>query len=565
MNKTLRDRFYYGNSEWPSFFSPEAELVYKSPRRQEQLITLAQVQIQVQKDTAKKIRQSSLEAADIVAAEIESQTSEFTNSLEDLRGSVEGLGDTIAWAFGEAAERLASEIDRAANRICADLTEIRWQLAQQQETLTGILRVLSESRNNEARQLVKQGIRYYINSQIPTAKKLFKDALEKDATDYQVLMNLGFIALEENEFKEAQFYFKNALNLPEKPDLDMRVNALNALARLYFANNDFNSALACAEESIRQNQRKDPNDIYTAAIYAFHANKREKTLDYIERAIRMDPIYFSKVTVEPDLAPFREEILGLLSRMSMEAKRIVMDILRKTRAFFEQCDLGAYPETAGFSEQVGAQIGLFESSVQLASYRLFLALPKKIQKAKETTAGIYSLKRLLKERNPKLEECEKKQIASADKLKIRDEKRAIYNRMRSRHDNEQAILMTYSRSATDIKHERITWYIFIFAFALLLIMMAILAIFSPGGNRGILLGSFIGLAFFAAWDIFRRRVESRQRLLYNYLFEIKNLNQEILAVGKEVTSLENDIKMLDTKIETQKGLISNLIGELHIA
>jgi Flp pilus assembly protein TadD len=581
MKKALRDRFYFGNTEWPSFLSPEAELFYKSPRRQEQLIKLAYAQIQMQRDAVGEIRVSSIQAAEVVAAEIEEQTTRFNNQLQS---SINELGNTVERAFQEATESLTDEISKAANRICADLTEIKWQLSQQQETLAGIWRLLYESRSNEARQLVNQGVRHYLNNEIPEAKERFLRALDFDTTDYQVLMNLGFISLEHDEFDVAVRYFNKALNLPTKLNSKMKVVALNALARLYYSNHDFIAALAHAEESVRQNQWKDPEDIFKVAIYAYLVGKAELSIRNIERAINMDSFYFSKAAVEPDLAGLRREIISLLSRISAQAKKNAQEELEKTADVMNKCDSGEYPETKGFFVQISEHYKRAEQLAEHGSYSSLRGLPAQLKKLREAKEGNCSLRVLL-------DEQKKAKMAADARIKIRDEKKNMYAKDLEYPEHEVMSLTGSGFSTVALLIAFIISYVIV-GIKVASTYYSTIDKYESGGNwlAGVLWPIwYIGSVFGSLFGKGYKKVASAGTsgiflglcIMGSLWFIVKMIDlgiknrheyrqgradecwREVRVDDQEISSLSQEIAAIDTKIRGQAATIDKQIMELR--
>jgi len=323
MSRSLVHRYHYGNSGWPNPFTPEAELIYKAPRRQMEMIHLARQQIDAQKNASQEIVKSNLIGAKIIANEIEQQT-------EALDRTINQVGDRISSSITLAADQISDALDVLGDRICVELSEIKWQLTQQNETLEKILEVLNKSRNNEAKQLVQQGLRHYVNDEFEEAEERFKLALKFDTTDYQVLMNLAFIELNKNNSSQAFSYFKKALSLPEDIDSSTKARTLWATARLYYAENDFNTAYTYAEEAFRHDSQKDPKTLYPLGVYASLTGKKSVALESIEQAILIDPSYFTKCSVDPDLQIIKEDILQMLGRLSSnaesKAKQMVDDI-----------------------------------------------------------------------------------------------------------------------------------------------------------------------------------------------------------------------------------------------
>lgn len=315
MSRSLVHRYHYGNSGWPNPFTPEAELIYNTPRREMEMIHLGRQQIEAQNNASREIAKSNLIGAQIIATEIEQQT-------QALDRTINQVGDRISGSITLAADQISDAIDMLGGRICVELSEIKWQLTQQNETLEKILEVLNQSRNNEAKQLVQQGLRHYVNDEFEEAEERFKLALKFDTTDYQVLMNLAFIELHKDNASQAFSYFKKALSLPEDLDSSTKARTLWATARLYYAENDFNKAYSYADEAFKHDNQNDPQILYQLGVYAALAEKKSIALEKIERSILLDPSYFSKCSVDPDLQIIKEDILKMLGRLSANAESV---------------------------------------------------------------------------------------------------------------------------------------------------------------------------------------------------------------------------------------------------
>src|ERR1035441_9216150 len=177
MNRSLVETYYYGHGDWPSVFSPAADSVYKQPVREMQMISIAKQQLAAQERARNDIVKSNIAGAQIIACEMERQT-------QALEGAIQGMGRQVADAIGASADQVTGAIEELGQALCMELSEIRWQLAQQSATLDKILEILSESRSNETRQLVRQGLRHYLNGEYTEAEERFRKALDFDTTDY---------------------------------------------------------------------------------------------------------------------------------------------------------------------------------------------------------------------------------------------------------------------------------------------------------------------------------------------------------------------------------------------
>ncbi len=309
-NTQLTRRFL---ADWPAPFTPEGELVYAAPRRQNELIAIGHQQVELQKAATKAIVRSNLAGAEIIANEIGHQTSVLTAGLREC-------SDRISSSVMDAADQLSSVFEAVGDRLCAYLGEISWQLAQQSETLTGILHTLRENRSNEARQLVEQGVRHYVNEQYDRAEARFQEALRQDTTDYQVLMNLGLVAVHKGLSDDAFEFFQDALRLPTGLDKLSKNRALLAIARLHYAAGEHDKALNAAQQAVRLADPGQASDIFfLVGVYAALAGRVDESLQWLEKAIKIRPNLISKAAVEPDLDVHRPAVLSLLSRLASEA------------------------------------------------------------------------------------------------------------------------------------------------------------------------------------------------------------------------------------------------------
>ncbi|MDI6777521.1 MAG: hypothetical protein QMD03_09885 [Syntrophales bacterium] len=329
MPSSLMHRYTYGNSEWPSVFSPEGEIVYKGPRREREMILLAQKQIQAQYETGRGIALSQLAGAKVISAEIMKQTAVLEMGFTRMES-----------ALGEFAGDISNSINELGDRLSADLSEIKWQLAQQEESLREILAVLRDSRNNEAQQLLRQGLRHYTKGEFAEAEERFCRALDYDTTDYQVLMNLAFIEMHKENADDAYRFFDKALSLPETLDPESRFRTLWATARLYYAQGNYEMAYKYAIEALKHGKKNRPKELFIAGTYAALSGKTPIALKEIEEAIDQDCTLFTLSTSYPDLQSVHQEVIGLLSRKSKSALDRATTRLRTLEDIFAETSKG---------------------------------------------------------------------------------------------------------------------------------------------------------------------------------------------------------------------------------
>lgn len=305
----LIDRFV---SRWSGAQTLGNELIYAGPRRQQQMLRVAETQVEAQRAAAQRVAKSNIDGAQIIARELNQQTVTLVDAIDDLRLQ---LSDDIA--LGSA--QVSAAVDHLGDRVCASLDELKWLNIQQIGRLDAVLATLLESRNNLARQLVKQGVRHFITGEYQEAEDRFKLALIEDPIDYQVLMNLGYLALQKDDASEAQKYFMKALTLPESLEDESRSRALWALARLHYTQGRFDEALRTADSALGLKVLADPGHQFEAAIYASLTGSIESCCQRVKAAIHSDQALFARAAVDPDLEGSRTQVEQLLSDLACEA------------------------------------------------------------------------------------------------------------------------------------------------------------------------------------------------------------------------------------------------------
>lgn len=398
MSRSLIDRYSFGHSGFIAPFSAEAEIVFETPRRERQMISLARQQIEAQNAAGHKISKSNIVGAQIIAAEIAQQTQALDRTMNQV-------GDRISGSISIAADQLSDAIDYLGDRLCLELSEIKWQLAQQNKTLEGILEVLYKSRNNEARQLVQQGVRHYVNDEFEEAEERFNLALSFDTTDYQLLMNLAYIEIHKENTSGAFTFFKKAISLPESLDAISKARTLWATARLFYAQKDFFKACYYAEQALKYDNQNYPRELYTIGVYTALAGNVRSALDYIERAISLDNLFFSKAAVDPELLIIKTEIIELLGRLSNDASTSALTSLHKVENITAQFKIP--PELKISNNHIisfSEHLGKVKSYLKNPSYSECLQCIQSLNDLKKTIPEIkqiYSLEiKLAQLRNP---------------------------------------------------------------------------------------------------------------------------------------------------------------------
>ena len=349
-------------SDWPipgSYASYRKSILERQVAAQERAVKYAREGLQAERATR-----------DVMVATIEGQTAE-------LRGALDRSADRIASEIEIQGDQIASELAVQGDRICESLNEIRWEVAQVGQTMNRLLQVALNSRTNEANQLVKQGVRHFANDEYLEAEGRFLKALDYDSTDYQVLMNLGFIAVHKGQPDAAFTYFKKALTLPDSLDDPAKARALWALARVHYSQKRFLEAYTTAEQAKALSTPVRAADILTVGVYAAPLGKTDVAIQHCRQALTLDPPLYSTIAAyaELDLQPIRDNVLTMLAQMTQDAlQRAMRHIISVQRALSMAVQAPQASHYADLIEVIRKRISEAETWLRHASYEDCLKL-----------------------------------------------------------------------------------------------------------------------------------------------------------------------------------------------
>ena len=296
---SLLERYTYGIFVDPPAGSPEADFFLGGPARERELVALARSQLVLTQEAISAVSRAGRNTAAVFRNELERQSAELSEQLR--RGS----------------ESVVSTIDNLADRVSAELGEIRWQLVQLQETSDEIREILRHPRSTQAQELVQQGVRNLNADRLEQAEDRFLRALDFDNTDYQVLMNLSSIELRKGNADKACSYLRDAFSLPPNLSSRARAEALWSLARVRYANKHYVSAAKVAHQSLQL--LSNPRRRFQYGVYLILATSARQGLSTLERAIRQDSGIFAVAASSRDLTAHRREIDSLLDSLANEA------------------------------------------------------------------------------------------------------------------------------------------------------------------------------------------------------------------------------------------------------
>ncbi len=292
------------------------EQIYNPAARELELVSLGRKQCALLEAQADAISGAVQDGSATVAHEIRLHADTISRELSQAH-------ERLADRMGALGEEISDSLFTLGELLSSDLTDIKWLLAQQGRTLDAVLHVLSESRSNDARQLVEQGTRLLAVREYADAEERLRSALKADRTDYQVLMNLGVLDKERGNLRDALRWFKNAWQLPVALDPPARARALWLYGRVLYKQREFSQARDYANRAITADPPGDPGWVFTAGVYAILSGDANSGLSQIRGSILREPELFVRAGIDPDLNGVRERVFAMLEELSTDTSRRV--------------------------------------------------------------------------------------------------------------------------------------------------------------------------------------------------------------------------------------------------
>jgi len=321
---------------------PGAHLFRNGNDRDKALIFMLDKQLKYRRQEAESIRRTNNANTNLLLNELEIGNQE----LGRIRSAISELNGSIDRGFSEISDKLD-----VSNGL---LDELNWRLGQATSLLGDILDVLKNSRRNEAKQLVEQGVRFLLFNKYRDAEERFRLAFKYDKTDYQVLMNLGFIEVTKGNADKALECFIDASTLPSNINDKAKAIAIWNVARVFYAKKEFDKAYSYAIQAakksnsknlseedgqklldryrhnykVRENlyeQIRNQNDDaaeghFQIALYACLADRKDICLKNLRESIALSPRYFTVSIGHPDLSRLGNELINFLNQISDEYK-----------------------------------------------------------------------------------------------------------------------------------------------------------------------------------------------------------------------------------------------------
>jgi class 3 adenylate cyclase/tetratricopeptide (TPR) repeat protein len=160
------------------------------------------------------------------------------------------------------------------------------------------------------------------------AESILRDSLAKEPDDYRPLCAMAFLHIEKNDFTQAKFYLKKALDRGQTAP--QKIFALFLLSRLYLLQED----QARAEEMNRRILRLHPNcseAVYEDALFQFRKGKEAIGLHQLIKLVKKSREYYVHALIDPELTKFKEVIHPKLKALLDEARDQAGKLVRSAK------------------------------------------------------------------------------------------------------------------------------------------------------------------------------------------------------------------------------------------
>jgi tetratricopeptide (TPR) repeat protein len=237
-------------------------------------------------------------------------------STEVLKREIQQQTDSLIEALESGSSDIVGAIQAASDYLGGELSEIHWAIERHSEVSARILNTLLTSLDNTARQYWEQGLKCYEAAEFTIAKERFNRSLEADRTNHFAYEYLGFIAVHEDDDKEAILNFNLAQKFAQNDAL--RALAFSHLARAYSATGDYARALDAVCECTRLAAREAKYHYQACTLWALAHRSAPNALKSLRAAVDLDLAYWSIAAADPALCEIRDDVLEFLADQRAE-------------------------------------------------------------------------------------------------------------------------------------------------------------------------------------------------------------------------------------------------------
>ncbi|MDY6845349.1 MAG: hypothetical protein SVW57_14830, partial [Thermodesulfobacteriota bacterium] len=156
-------------------------------------------------------------------------------------------------------------------------------------------------------------------SNLARAEEFLNTSMEEHPEDYKVYCAMGFINVERNDYRKAEYYFSQPLDLGYAKAKPQKTLLLFLLSRLYYLNGDYTKAEKKIGDVLSLYPRC-PDAIYQNIIFGFRVGRHTKALADLRRLIQEYREYYVNALIDPELAPFNNIIHSQLEILLDQAR-----------------------------------------------------------------------------------------------------------------------------------------------------------------------------------------------------------------------------------------------------
>jgi len=202
------------------------------------------------------------------------------------------------------------------------ISEVVWQIEQNRAVLRDILEVLMAPLDTQAKERRKRAEDAYANGWIEDAEEEFLESEKLNKFDFSIHISLGMIYLFKIVDKEkALSYFEKAIKYSKPKSAFHASYALLHKALIHYDMGNTQEAEKASYEAITLS----PNfteAFYQNAQYNAQLKKKDNSLSYLEKAIKIDKLYCLKANTDQMFDPIRKEVNILFEKIRNKEKDI---------------------------------------------------------------------------------------------------------------------------------------------------------------------------------------------------------------------------------------------------
>ena len=235
----------------------------------------------------------------IVAAELgtQAQVAAMRTDVQAVSEGIQMLTDVLDWGLADIAAKLDA----------------------QSKLLQQAVAALESPRTTYANEARRMGIERFQLGWYDEAAKEFRICLEANGTDFLAHLFLGIIALSRSARPEALEYALRSAKYARPYSTEWAAFAWAMAARVNFLQQDYPAALQAAREAI-QLDASAANAYYEISRVMAALVAPAESIQALQTAIILGPIYYDMATLEPAFTPQRAEVAGLQQAL-LEASR----------------------------------------------------------------------------------------------------------------------------------------------------------------------------------------------------------------------------------------------------